>query len=266
MAPFYFAMNDKLKAQLLKDIEELELTEYQEQILQELKPAIHIQLQSKKEVPIGRSKFGGKPDVPPDFVYPTYGDGKPQTFLAQLRLEDLTAFPIAKDLPPKGMLYFFHLEHPEMEDVEDSFRLLSWQCEWEDWAVIHWDGDPALLRPSEQRTYYTYPEAEIRFEERLSGNLTELDVDYPVFSRLEKLESKHCIGLGHQLLGKPTPQQPWCFVDEEKVDEMILLLQLDHEPELNMEWGDAGTLYFLIDPTDLKKQDFSKCQYEYQMG
>lgn len=259
-------MEYNIKEALQKDIEELGLTQYQEQIFQALTPALKIQLQPDESVSVGSSKFGGRPDVPPDFVYPTSADGKPQTFLAQYRLEDLAKFSLAKDLPKTGMLYFFHVEHPEQEGEEDSFRLLSWQCEWEGWAVIYWDGDDAQLRPSEQKTYYTYPEAAIRFQERWSGSLYDLEVDDPIFSRLEKLQAKHCIGLGHQLLGKPAAQQPWSFVDEEKVDDLILLLQLDHEPKLQMEWGDGGTLYFLIDPTDLKKRHFSKCQYEYQWG
>ena len=246
-----------LKEALQKDIEELGLTEYEELIFQSLTPALRIRVQPDKQVTIGCSKFGGKPDVPPDFVYPTSADGKPQTFLAQYRLEDLARFPLAKDLPDTGMLYFFHVEFPEHGHDE--------------WAVIYWDGDDSQLRPSKQETDYTHPQAAISFEEQLSGDFDDfrMDIDhplfhYPHFDRFETLQQKHCICFGHQLLGKPFGLQPWLFEERERVNNLILLLQLDQEPKLEMIWAEGGMIYFFIDPADLKRRDFSKAYYEFQ--
>jgi uncharacterized protein YwqG len=52
---------------------------------------------------IGESRFGGVPDVPGDFVWPTH-DGRRLSFLAQLDLAGVAS----SDLPPTGWLVFFY--------------------------------------------------------------------------------------------------------------------------------------------------------------
>ena len=56
---------------------------------------------------VGFSKLGGSPDLPPDASWPLYR-GIPQSFIMQLRLEDLAAYPAASVLPRQGMLWFFY--------------------------------------------------------------------------------------------------------------------------------------------------------------
>jgi hypothetical protein len=52
---------------------------------------------------LGASRFGGSPDVPEVFLWPTR-DGEPLTFLAQLDLTEVQA----PDLPATGWLLFFY--------------------------------------------------------------------------------------------------------------------------------------------------------------
>ena len=66
--------------------------------------------------PIGSSKIGGKPDLPPDFEWFYYRgesfdglvDTRPLSFLAQINCEEARKYDNDKLLPPKGMLYFFY--------------------------------------------------------------------------------------------------------------------------------------------------------------
>jgi len=69
------------------------------------------------ESPIGRSKIGGKPDLPADFVWPRYEgehfDGsekveRPLSFIAQINCADASKHDKSALLPTSGMLYFFY--------------------------------------------------------------------------------------------------------------------------------------------------------------
>ena len=65
---------------------------------------------------LGASRFGGNPDVPPDFVWPTYeGEDhknvvkeRPLSFLAQFACADLAPFDKEHLLPDHGLLSFFY--------------------------------------------------------------------------------------------------------------------------------------------------------------
>lgn len=59
--------------------------------------------------PLGGSRLGGRPDLPPDFEWPSW-EGKPQAFLAQIHLDALPAGgpPERELLPASGRLYFFY--------------------------------------------------------------------------------------------------------------------------------------------------------------
>ncbi|HEY7092264.1 MAG TPA: DUF1963 domain-containing protein, partial [Ktedonobacterales bacterium] len=72
-------------------------------------PAIRIEPQMVDEdaIPIGASKLGGRPDLPPDFVWPEW-KGIGLTFLAQFQLSELGAYDVERLLPSEGMLYFFY--------------------------------------------------------------------------------------------------------------------------------------------------------------
>src|SRR4051794_39230511 len=55
------------------------------------------------DLPLGASRFGGSPDVPPGFTWPDR-DGRPLTFLAQLDLLEIHA----PGVPDHGWLLFFY--------------------------------------------------------------------------------------------------------------------------------------------------------------
>lgn len=68
------------------------------------------------ELPIGASKFGGLPDLPPDVPWPDYinrdggkvrGKRESLGFLAQFSMAELAHHSPEGILPTTGMLYFF---------------------------------------------------------------------------------------------------------------------------------------------------------------
>src|SRR5262245_58237859 len=63
----------------------------------------------EEQIPIGRSKFGGSPDVPAGFQWPQVSNIKKPAvmeFVAQIRLADLPA-PLPEPVPRDGLLSFF---------------------------------------------------------------------------------------------------------------------------------------------------------------
>lgn len=60
------------------------------------------------QMPIGISKLGGCPDLPPDVPWPTR-DARPMAFIAQVELGHVTLLDRDGVLPPAGLLSFFTL-------------------------------------------------------------------------------------------------------------------------------------------------------------
>ena len=59
------------------------------------------------KAPMGASRLGGEPDLPPDFPWPQW-KGRHQSFVAQMDLEELPKIAGREMLPPRGRLYFFY--------------------------------------------------------------------------------------------------------------------------------------------------------------
>ncbi len=80
------------------------------------KNSIQLKIARKETYKLGATRFGGKPDVPPDFIWPTYeGESydhvvkdRPLTFLAQLNCAELAQFDAEHLLPDHGLLSFFY--------------------------------------------------------------------------------------------------------------------------------------------------------------
>src|SRR5690349_1139828 len=115
-------------------------------------PAIRIEPQMVDEdtIPVGASKFGGRPDLPPDFIWPEW-KGTGLTFLAQFQLSELVAYVVERLLPSEGMLYFFY-------EVESQ----PWSYEPTDrgaWQDLFYDGAISAL----ERRSSPYPVDPTRF-------------------------------------------------------------------------------------------------------
>lgn len=113
------------------------------------KVSIELKLSEKnvENFPIGKSKFGGCPDLPDGFEWPYYEginyedkiENRPLAFLAQINLNDVKKYDIDNLLPERGMLYFFY----EME-------AMTWGYKPEHRGsarVYYYDGDLCDLKP-----------------------------------------------------------------------------------------------------------------------
>ena len=94
---------------------------------------IQLKIARKETYKLGATRFGGKPDVPPDFVWPTYeGESydhevkdRPLTFLAQFNCEELAQFDKDHLLPDHGLLSFYETATHFRSLGDTSFRSLG---------------------------------------------------------------------------------------------------------------------------------------------
>ncbi len=95
------------------------------------RPAVTIDLAQRSREPavLGRSRLGGRPDLPEGTAWPLC-KGKPQTFLAQFRLRELPK--AARELRRLGgtLLFFTHVE---FEPGEREYGLWAGDCT----TVVH---------------------------------------------------------------------------------------------------------------------------------
>jgi Domain of unknown function (DUF1963) len=111
------------------------------------------------EPPLGASRIGGAPDLPPGWNWPANENGF-AGFMLQIAMRDIPemrGFP----LPRTGMLYLFC-----WDDCRAVWDPPGWELRW-------WDGDPSLLQRSERPDGFCTAE----------GSFFELSDPYPIVMR-----------------------------------------------------------------------------------
>lgn len=233
-------------------------------------------------IPIGASRVGGVPDLPPGVTWPEWKD-LPQSFIAQIRLNDIHQFDTNGVLPHIGMLWFFYDAQQETYGVDPS--------DLGGWRVIFMNGDdftniqrtpaPAKLPASSQ-----FKACSITFASEITlSQYPQLDV--PDFDWTDDEQKKYetllstfpnpadHAALHNRLLGNPDTiqddmRQECQFASHGVTDindpravelskgalDWQLLLQIDTDERIGMRWGDAGMIYYWITATDLQTHHF----------
>ena len=264
-----------------------------------------------EQSPIGASKIGGDPDLPPDFEWPLW-EGIPISFVAQFNLADVSTFDVEKALPQSGMLYFFY-------DV--TMEVFVSGGERVNWKVIHYNGDLSSLSrtpaPPDLPGFGKLDPCTIAFRQELTvpnSDCVEIIRLFEEFSVTEEerehywrfikelIEYDFLVEKGkemkdwdylprHRLLGCPdvmyndgraecvaeTQEEPvdWEEIDEETreilnrewTQEALnwrLLFQIDTDDEADLNWGDAGLMFFFIHKEDLQAADFENVGLVYE--
>lgn len=248
------------------------------------------------------SRFGGKPYLPADFVWPTYqstedGVTRPLSFFCQFNLAQVKPYDKEDLLPAHGMLYFFY-------ECDSS----AWGFDPADEGAARvfyfagTDGFQLLDLPKGLAPEHTIPEIAVKFKTQKS---------YPDFDEFEYYSDRECdwddyddivesiIGdrddepEEHKLLGyadviqsemltecerirrglycgdadsyKNTPEDVQAEIAKHAGD-WILLLQLSTIEKGDFEWmfGDCGKLYFYIRRSDLAAGNFDQVRFALQ--
>jgi uncharacterized protein YwqG len=258
------------------------------------RPAVSLTIHQADEaaIPVGNSKLGGLPDLPPGVAWP-HREDKPLEFLAQINLADVADFDREKLLPSSGLLSFFldtrrfganratvlYFEGPDWQRLEKPEALMAR-------GLMNsirklWEGSRLKLSVCSINAgpLWTLPEWEASDWLTL-GNLKPTAEDYPAYHRLqEQLENqlpKHQM-LGHadSLEGnvaheaeQATRQLDWARdvqAIEQGALEWEVLLQLDCQ-EPDWDWEGFDRMFFLIRREDLRARRFDRVWYTDQIA
>jgi uncharacterized protein YwqG len=271
-------MNDKVVQAIRAAVPRL-ASEIEVQLLNAVR--IDARLMEHLNLPVGVSRFGGTPDLPPEIEWP-YKDETLLGFIAQLNIEEVSSCDSEHALPRSGILYFFYDadKQPWGSDPEDRGS----------WRVLYYPGGVSgLVRreiPANLSRWNQFPMAVMSFskgpsippiESLFVDSLNLMSDEMDAYLALESMIAELNGGstLQNQLLGHPQPIQGEMQVDCQfastgtRYDDLYadqvragaadwrLLLQVDSNEELHMQWGDGGMIYYWIRREALQAGDFS---------
>ncbi len=219
------------------------------------------------------SKLGGKPELPATMDWPD-GREHPRCFVAQLDLAEVRAANGPDWLPAEGRLYFFY-----DEDATDSLDLVACYASQE-------PAGPERSAPDGYEPDPMFEERRVGFERLISmpsldwlGVLNQTGLADADFDELIEAPDKpfgdgpqHRIG-GYASEIQSAQMELECEFRSRSVtpnywqvppavakgaEDWRLLLQVDSDDELAMNWIDTGRLYIFVRERDARKGDFSR--------
>lgn len=232
-------------------------------------------------LPLGASKIGGSPDLPVGGVWPEW-KGLPQSFIAQIRLEDIQSLNEEQLLPSQGLLWFFYDATQETYGADPAERG-GWCVLFnEDTRNVQRLSMPATL-PATSR----FTACSLRFSNEVTLS-QQPQLDIPNFDWTADEQQKYEQLLAsfpspedratpphHRLLGYPDTIQddmrlqcelvthgvtdmddPRVAELEKTANEWQLLLQIDTDERIGMRWASSGMLYYWIRQSDLSAHTF----------
>jgi uncharacterized protein YwqG len=219
---------------------------------------------------VGASRIGGVPDLASLTEWPRSGKG-PLMFLGQLRLEDV-AHLVENDLPHAGVLSLF---------VAVSGTMQWWDVEYGSGCVLYHStvaGLAPMSPPPELPDYLTLDPRSLVLrptvslphgESKMLSNwhLSDDELD-SYMDLLEQLEGMNRIAKrAHQIGGYPQ----WLDCDQSCKEgsttvSQRLLLQVDTDTAIGVNWGSDGRLYVFVPERDLQARRFNSAWMVQQFG
>lgn len=251
-----------------------------------------------EQLAVGASKFGGRPDVPADFVWPVFETNTPEddqvkerplAFLAQFDCAQLAALDKEELLPHEGVLSFFYelgsqrwgydpkdrgcaqvfwfkgtlapAEFPA--ELEEEFRLPELAAELSGAADApdFQDACPALEYPWTANDYRIFDQARRELGMDYPANRSQL-LGWPDIIQNNMTLQCELISRGHYLGGswENIPMEERSALRTPSVREWQLLFQLDtvENGDFELMFGDCGRIYFYIRREDLAQRRFDR--------
>ena len=213
------------------------------------KNSIQLKIARKETYKLGATRFGGQPDVPPDFVWPTYeGESydhvvkdRPLTFLAQFNCAELAQFDKEHLLPDHGLLSFFY---------ETDTQCWGYDPKDQGCARVYWFEDTSALSsvdfPADMEEDFKFPMVKIKMDSKSS---------YPSWQDFSEVfpdeeDDDAFNDAWEELTGE----------DATARDRWMLLFQLDtvEQGDFELMFGDCGHIYFYITKEDLAARRFDR--------
>jgi uncharacterized protein YwqG len=233
---------------------------------------------------LGGSRLGGIPDVASGFVWPRFS-GRPLSLIAQINCAEASRFDPDETLPGSGILQFFYPvegDQPWGFDPMDKGGAVvlfmsrgqlapaEVPAELENSSILPANGvafRPFASLPSPGSTSYgSLGMSEVQ-EEAYRSVSSGLPSDWvprqPAHILLGHAHEMSDMQLECQLVTHGLYCGNASGYNDPKAAELALgatdwrlLLQIDSDDDLNVMWGDAGTIYFWIRRADLQQLRF----------
>lgn len=267
-----------------------------ERWLQLLRPAVQLVKVGDGQLEVAR--LGGLPSLPADVPWPVWEGHGPLAYVGELQCEPLSHFPLDVPIPRTGRLLFFYfdgsyddasavvgtwdpssLRGARAVHVADA-TVSSPRATPEGVAVYPervMAGRPIVTAPD-----YEHPDLQAAFRD--PGQERRSFMKHPVNADdLNNALLERHTGPAHQVGGYALPVQgPVEYeVAQAALDNAVphgdprldaearrweLLLQVDSDDDLDMMWGDVGTLYWMARPEDLARDDLTDISFTWQCG
>lgn len=282
---YYAKSRPELLLPVDNELYEDDLLEYREPLLHLAKLALaYRQTEEENYARVGNTRFGGMPDLPAGVLYPTFGmeqEGETKTyhyeFIAQLDCNEVA--PLQQYLPRSGVLYFFlstihdiyggapdtysvgHVIHSMAEESLVSGAQLSLnEADYFEMIGSEYQGFKAEVRAAPMLpSFYAIGQNEYL----LDGPAAVLrDLDDEVFEQFDYVSetlgaifpADHYVN-GYGFSQHEFPEVEAANARRGRPQDWLILLTVSSRGD--MQWGDAGDIFFLIHKSDLSKRDFS---------
>ncbi len=244
-------------------------------------------------LPIGASRVGGCPDVPPGFIWPRYKD-LPLSFIAQLHLDDIPTHQVDIPLPQNGSLLFFYDSKQRTWgfDPQDRGSALVLFTEAAPDKLTRLNAPKDMPKIGLFNSCQIHLEASvnlpdawsIHYQPELSDSERDKLFEYFDWYRSQTVGPNHRIGGHAECVQNPMElecqlvtnglycgnssgyKDPRRALLEESATDWKLLLQIDSDDDASMMWGDVGTIYFWIRDADLRDRQFDHAWLILQCG
>jgi uncharacterized protein YwqG len=289
---------DKIKS-FIRNSEEIEIEKSdKEKLIKMIRPTVGIRTKSidDKNVKVGKSKIGGKPDLPKDFEWPK-SDNKSMLFCAQYNLSELTKFDKENILPKKGFFYVFlslDRDWKEFNGINQPYKFIFSETE----NIIRTEFPNDLEENQTFKTaeieyfqFYTIPDDEnyklFEFEKKYDDfyfYFYQPTDEYLIEELYEDSNKMHQIlgydrsiqssvvyefaskELGLYLAESSEHKKRWNDILEmSKTYELLLQLDCDDSNTDLSKFGGSGTYYFGLSKTDLEIKNFNDIKMSFQM-
>ncbi|WP_459555484.1 YwqG family protein [Lacunimicrobium album] len=282
---------DLIKTQLAEEplLSHLEIDEI-------ARPSIRFEMEKAEQdsIALGASRFGGNPDVPEGFEWPSWvvppldprKKSPPKvvslSFLAQIDLASLQFIDPA--LPRSGWLYFFYdvVEQPWGFDLKEKGSSRVIYCDVDRGSLKRMQSPVVDTGVTKINSYRLKPTLELSLRDTLA-QFEYCTPEYDAYLKLLEKTKKNSQLSANRLLGFPTviqnPMEVECqlvtngiYTDyfsserDERRESLVktahewrLLLQIDSDEDMNgWMWGDCGMIYFWIRQQDLESRNFDQ--------
>jgi uncharacterized protein YwqG len=230
------------EAEIRKIIEASPLAARADDIMALAVPAVKMNtylVDDDDDLPLGASRMGGAPDLPPEAVWPTT-KGRPIEFLVQIDFAAAAEAYRLPGFPDRGWVALFR----DLKSMEDGIY-----DDDDQWYWLNFDCTPTHLVHTEHpgEPVHSFNFCEVTFEpelclpndihERFGGGDEALEEEaYEYFdSSVWDISN----GPYHRLGGLPMLIQS----DMEDYRGWDFLMQIDSDDEVGWMWGDAGRIY-----------------------